>query len=281
MPTPTDIRHAAGPVRPDPAREHGGQTGLLIVNADDWGRTAETTDRTAECVSHGVVSAVSAMVFMEDAERAAALAREHGIEAGLHLNFTTPFSGPRCPERLRTHQQALSRALRRGRFALVAFYPRLVRSFEYAVRAQVDEFTRLYGRSPIRFDGHHHMHLCTNVLIQRLLPAGAIVRRSFSFEAGEKGWTNRMYRRVVDHALSRRYRVLDRFFSLSPLEPASRRQRIFAAARRLMVEVETHPVEPGEYRFLTSERWTASARGLRIVAPSAVPWGSPDRAGRS
>jgi hypothetical protein len=32
------------------------------------------------------------MVFMEDSERAAARTREHGIEAGLHLNFTMPFS---------------------------------------------------------------------------------------------------------------------------------------------------------------------------------------------
>src|SRR4029077_20103780 len=64
-------------------------TGVLIINADDWGRSQETTDRIAECVAHGAVSSVSAMVFMEDSERSAVIARERGIDAGLHLNFTT------------------------------------------------------------------------------------------------------------------------------------------------------------------------------------------------
>ena len=35
---------------------------------------------------------VSAMVFMEDSERAASIARADAIDAGLHLNFTTAFS---------------------------------------------------------------------------------------------------------------------------------------------------------------------------------------------
>src|SRR6266480_4217678 len=68
--------------------------GVLIVNADDWGRDAETTARIAECVVPGGVSSVSAMVFMADSERAADTARERGIDAGLHVNFTTPFSAP-------------------------------------------------------------------------------------------------------------------------------------------------------------------------------------------
>ncbi len=44
--------------------------GVLIVNADDWGRDRETTDHTLECVVGGAVSSVSAMVFMEDSTRA-------------------------------------------------------------------------------------------------------------------------------------------------------------------------------------------------------------------
>jgi predicted glycoside hydrolase/deacetylase ChbG (UPF0249 family) len=66
-------------------------SGALIINADDWGRSRETTDRTLECWERGSISSVSAMVFMEDSVRAAALARERGIDTGLHLNFTTPF----------------------------------------------------------------------------------------------------------------------------------------------------------------------------------------------
>ena len=42
------------------------------------------------------------------------------------------------------------------------------------------------------------MHLATNVLAQRILPAGFKVRRSFSFQAGEKSSVNRWYRAAVD-----------------------------------------------------------------------------------
>ena len=65
---------------------------MLIVNADDWGRDRLTTDRILDCVTAGAVSAVSAMVFAEDSERAAALALDRSIDVGLHLNFTSPFT---------------------------------------------------------------------------------------------------------------------------------------------------------------------------------------------
>jgi hypothetical protein len=224
--------------------------GVLILNADDWGRDAETTNRILECIGCGAVSSVSAMVFMEDSERAALIARERGIEAGLHLNLTTPFSAPGRTMPLVEHHQRVARHLRRHRFAQVLFHPGLVRSFEYVVAAQYDEFRRLYGTDPGRVDGHHHMHLCANMLLQGLLPSGVLVRRNFSFEAGEKGTWNRLYRRVVDRSLARRHRLTDYFFSLEPLEPADRLRRIFELARQFVVEVETHPVRPEEYQFL-------------------------------
>jgi predicted glycoside hydrolase/deacetylase ChbG (UPF0249 family) len=221
------------------------------VNADDWGRNPDMTDRTLDCVLCGTVSSVSAMMFMEDSERAAAIAREQGIDAGLHLNFTTSFSAPGIPARLSEHQQRLSRHLRRYRFSQVVFHPGLIRSFEYVVAAQRDEFTRLYGKEPGRLDGHHHMHLCANVLIGGLLPPGTVVRRSFSFQPGEKSFGNRFYRHVVDRALARRHRLTDFFFSLHPLAPSGRLERIFELSSQFVVEVETHPSEPAEYSFLT------------------------------
>jgi chitin disaccharide deacetylase len=224
--------------------------GLLIVNADDWGREPRTTNRILHCALRGAISAVSAMVFMEDSERAAAIARESGIDAGLHLNFTTPFSGPNCPARLREHQQALAAYLLRHPFARVVFHPGLVRSFEYVVAAQCDEFRHVYGAEPKRLDGHHHMHLCANVLLGGLLPPGALVRRHFSYEAREKAMRNRLFRRFTNVMLTRRHRVVDFFFSLPPLDPPSRLQRIFCLSHRFVVEVETHPVRPEEYQFL-------------------------------
>jgi chitin disaccharide deacetylase len=226
--------------------------GHLIVNADDWGRDQQTTDCTFDCVRKGSVSAVSAMVFMEDSERAAAMAREHGIDAGLHLNFTSPFTSSQCPTRLARQQRRITAYLRAHRMAQLVFNPMLMKSFDYVVRAQVDEFRRLYGANPARIDGHHHMHLCANVVLQGLLPTGTVVRRNFSFRAGEKGIVNRTYRHLLDRALARRHPMVDHLFSIEPLNPPERLQRIFSLAQREVVELETHPINPGEYAFLTS-----------------------------
>jgi hypothetical protein len=245
-----------------------GRGGLLIVNADDWGRDGETTRAILECARRGAVSAVSAMVFMADSERAATIARERGMDVALHLNFTTPFSDAGCPARLAERQQGLGRHLRRHRFAPAVFWPGLVRSFEYVVAAQIDEFRRLYGADPERLDGHHHMHLCVNVLAQRLLPPGTLVRRNVSFPAGEKGVTNRLYRRVVDSWLARRHRLVDFFFALPPLDAPGRFAQIVSLARQSVVEVETHPVQPEEYRFLAEGEIFRSTGATRIGRPS-------------
>ena len=246
------------------------QSGLLIVNADDWGRDVHTTRCIFNCVSSKAVSAVSAMVFMEDSDRAAAVALEHGIEAGLHLNFTSPFTARACPAGLAERQRRIAAYLCRHRLAQLVFNPVLVKSFEDVVAAQIDEFRRLYGADPARLDGHHHMHLCANVLLRGLLPPGTLVRRNFSFQLEEKGIFNRTYRRVVDATLVRRHHVADYLFSLVPLEPPRRLQRIFSLAREHVIEVETHPVQPEEYWFLMRGEISRRAEGVRIGSPSAV-----------
>ena len=234
--------------------------GRLIVNADDWGRDARTTQMIYDCVRRGTVSSVSAMVFMEDSVRAAEIARESRIDAGLHLNFTTPFSSAGCPSPLLDRQHKLIRFLQGHSFACAIYHPWLVRSFEYVMESQLDEYRRTYGTDPARIDGHHHMHLCSNVLLGGLLPRGKSVRRYFSFEPGQK-IHNRIYRRFTDALLARRYRLTDLFFSLTPIQPSDRLQRIFSLARRLVVEIETHPVNVEEYRFLMGDeifRWVGS-----------------------
>ena len=227
-------------------------TGALIVNADDWGRDVATTDSILHCVKRATVSSASGMVFMQDSERSALLAREHSVDVGLHLNFTLQFSQPGCPRNLKEHQQRLSRFLRRGRFAQALFHPGLSNSFQCVVAAQIEEFQRLYGAGVRRIDGHHHMHLCANVLFGNLLPPGTIARRSFSFQSTEKSGWNRLYRKTVDYFLARRHVLTDFFFSIAPIEPIERLRRIAELSRHAVVELETHPIKSDEFQLLTS-----------------------------
>ena len=252
-------------------------SGMLTINADDWGYSEPVTDPALACLLAGAVSSVSAMVFMEDSGRAAALAREHGVDAGLHLNFTAPFSAPHCPPALQQHQQRCMRFLRSHRLAPVVYHPGLGGSFRYVVEAQMEEFERLYGRRPTRIDGHHHMHLAANVLLAGLLPLGVIIRRNFSFQPGEKSWMNRAYRGWQDRILARRYRIAGYFFSIAPVEPQARIERIAGLARHHAVEIETHPAVAEEFRFLMNGGLAhclgnvAVSRGYRLPDVSNHP----------
>lgn len=245
-------------------------SGSVVINADDWGRDSNTTDRILDCVQRRVVSSVSAMVFMEDSERAADVAREQGVDAGLHLNLTTRFSSPQCMPALMEQQQQCTRFLRSHRLAPVFYHPRLAASFQSVVRAQMDEFERIYGHAPNRVDGHHHMHLCANVLLAKMLPPGIAVRRNFSFLHGEKSILNRAYRNRQDRALARRYSVTDLFFALRPLDPLSRLEEIFSLASGHTIEIETHPVDQDEFNFLTQGGLMGCMGGVS-VAQGYVP----------
>lgn len=60
---------------------------MIIVNADDWGRSRSETDAALFCYRKGRITSVSAMVFMEDSDRAADLAKDEGIDVGVALEF--------------------------------------------------------------------------------------------------------------------------------------------------------------------------------------------------
>ena len=246
--------------------EHSESAANLIINADDWGCDTLTTDRILDCVIRRTVSSASSMVFMEDSQRAADLALDRKVDTGLHLNISSAFTGIGVSPELRERQRRLIGYLRGMKYSPAIYHPGLAGSFEYVVRAQMEEYERLYGSAPRRIDGHHHLHLCANVQRQNLLPCGVVVRRNVSLARGEKSLINRLYRARQDRQLARRHRPTDYFFSLSPLDIPGRLESIFALARGAVVEVETHPVNKNEYRFLTTG-WTGH-RQLEMLSAS-------------
>jgi len=204
------------------------------------------------------------MVFMEDSERAAQLALRAGLEAGLHLNLSERFSADGIPARIREPHEAVRRFLTAGKYALLVYNPFLNAKLRLVFDAQYAEFLRLYGRPPSHLDGHQHMHLATNMLIQRILPAGAKVRRSFSFLPGEKSAVNRWYRAFVDRRLARRHRLTDRFFSLAQHLTRDRLERIVVLAGKENVELMAHPALPREFEFMMSGSYGEALSRVRL-----------------
>lgn len=230
---------------------------MLIINADDLGRSREVTDSILRCAAAGVVTSASAMVFMTDSRRAAGLALTAGLDTGLHLNLDLPFDAPDTPPELRGRQLRMVRHFRRGRWPQVVYDPFIRKDLAHLVQAQSEEYRRLYGAAPDRIDGHHHLHLCANVFRDRLLPPGAIVRRSFTFGPGEKGPVNRAYRRWIDRRLERRHLCVRAFHSLVHLRESDGLGRVVGRAWAEDIEIMVHPGVPAEEEFLLGPRLRA------------------------
>lgn len=243
---------------------------MLIVNADDFGRSIEATDAAMACYAKGRITSTSAMVFMADSERAAEAASGAGLDVGLHVNFSEEFSAADVPEQLRKAHAQIRGFLRTSKFALLVFNPLLARQFDLVFAAQLVEFNRLYGRTPSHLDGHQHLHLATNMLVQRVLPAGAKVRRSFSFCRGERSFINRWYRSTVDRILMRRHRTTDYFFSLSDHLTPDRLERVISLARKSNVELMVHPQRPSEYAFLMSDAYVGALSNVQLASYKAL-----------
>ena len=152
--------------------------------------------------------------------------------------------------------------LTKNKFSQLFYHPGLRKQFHYVFQAQLEEFLRLYGKMPSHFDGHHHMHLCANMLFDKVIPAGEKIRRSFSFFPGQKGWVNHGYRWLVDKWIRRTYQSTDFLFALPDCLRYEGFDRVVALARKANVELETHPGELTESEWLSSD---ACARMRALV----------------
>jgi predicted glycoside hydrolase/deacetylase ChbG (UPF0249 family) len=242
----------------------------LIINADDFGRSAAETDAAYRCYVRGRVTSFSAMVFMEDSQRAAELAKENQLDVGLHLNFTEPFRGKNYPAQLGDHHERIIRYLRANKYAQLVYNPLLRAAFACSYEAQFEEFARLYGKLPSHIDGHHHMHLCANILFSDLIPKGTKLRRNFSFWRGKKNILNRTYRSLIDRWLARRYQLPDYFFDLTQSIQGKTVHRVAALAKSNSVELMTHPVIYSEAEYLMTDEFGELLQCLDIGSYALV-----------
>jgi chitin disaccharide deacetylase len=246
-------------------------SGLLIVNADDWGASETTTESIAACFAAGGVTSATAMVHMADSERAAVRALELGLPTGLHLNLTQLFDGPAVPPRAREMQARVvaqfGQLRRRDRLL-----PNLAqwRSVRHCVEDQLECFRRLYGREPTHVDGHNHVHLNPAVLFA--LPEHLHVRTATHPPTAR---TPIDLARLVRHgAIRARYGSTDFVFDVTAVHPrlgGSGLERCLALARKRSLELITHPAHDPQAELLCSPEWIASLAELRLGSFKDLP----------
>jgi predicted glycoside hydrolase/deacetylase ChbG (UPF0249 family) len=225
---------------------------MLIINADDLGLSTAATDSIINCAKQGLITSTSLMVFMKDSQRATEMSAGTTIEAGLHLNLSQPFDQPQLPSNLIERHRTIVRYLGRGKWARFTYNPFIAKALDYIYKAQHDEYRRLFGREPAKIDGHRHLHLCMNMLVDQIIPLGSRVRRNLSFEPGEKSPANRTYRKLIDAWLKKRYICTDLFFGIEPEFDRQRLQRILRLAMTSNVELMVHPEKAETLDYLTS-----------------------------
>ena len=237
---------------------------MLIITADDYGKTRHATDSILECFLSKRITSASVMVFMEDSECAASLSQNSDLEVGLHLNFTEPFNASCVPPNIRQHQNEIATYLNKNKFTQIIYNPFLANSFRLVFNAQQEEFKRLYGRLPDFYNGHHHMHLCTNVLASNIIPKSTRLRRTFTFDPGEKNFFNLFYRHILEIWISRRFISTDCFFSIAPIKNYSRLRNIINRAAKETIEIEVHPENTEESEFLLSDQYKSLIDSVHI-----------------
>jgi hypothetical protein len=249
-------------------------SGLLIVNADDWGGSEATTDAILGTFRAGRVTSASGMVYMGDSERAAMLAKHERLPVGLHLNLTEPFVDPATPTRIRDRQSRLAERFTtegRDRPSVAArlrqwvYDPTIASDVDRAIADQVEEFQVLYGTMPTHFDGHNYVDLCPNLFLSRSIPKGSKVRNSlnrFPLERSPKA----VLRSIRQALRSRRFVSTQYVLHIAELriragEPPDPRLHL---ANNSPIEVMGHPDHEPERKIFMSAPWERVLADYRL-----------------
>jgi predicted glycoside hydrolase/deacetylase ChbG (UPF0249 family) len=145
----------------------------LIVNADDFGRTAGINAGTLHAHERGIVTSATVMVLEPAAEEGIreVIARAPALSLGLHFALTG--GGPPAAPVMDLLELAPGGHFPRTAEDLPHRLPD--REVRQELEAQIARFERIAGRPPTHLDSHHHAAL------------HASVQRVFSRVARERG----------------------------------------------------------------------------------------------
>ncbi len=270
---------------------HDGSARRLIVNADDFGRTASINTAVIQAHQDGILTTASLMVNEPACAEAVQLARAHPrLGVGLHLALL-------CGRAGLPHEQIPGLADAQGRFTdspagagfRYFFLPGLRSQLRAEIRHQLEAF-RATGLVLDHVNGHLHLHLHPTVLgillelatefdIRRVRLTRDPLRLNLSLARGYLGY--RLSHALIFGLLSRRAR--SRFDRLNLRYPA----RVFGLLQNARVtedyilkllpalpagdsELYSHPSLDefrAEYEALISPRvrQLAAAQGLNLI----------------
>ncbi|HZO05224.1 MAG TPA: ChbG/HpnK family deacetylase [Solirubrobacterales bacterium] len=244
-------------------------SGLLILNADDWGYDDPTTAAIVDCYERGGLTSTTQMAFMRGTDAAARVAeRVPGLGIGLHLNLVEAYTDPNTPADVRERQRSLIEHARLLRLRRWVYDPFVKDTINQVIADQFRQFIALYGRMPTHVDGHHHCHLAANVLLSPAMPKGTKIRNALSDAHFSNPLTNGL-RLAREKLIERRFRTTDYFVSIEttwpglagPVPPDK-----LELARTQSIEVMLHPIFDRELEPLASPEW--------LDAVAAMPTGT-------
>lgn len=114
---------------------------ILIVNADDFGRSPGVNRGVIRCHEQGIVTSASLMVRWPDAEEAAAYACRSSLGIGLHLDLGE-----------------WEYRDREWRPCYEVLASETLEAAALEVERQLKAFERMVGRPPDHLDSHQHVH---------------------------------------------------------------------------------------------------------------------------
>ena len=157
----------------------------LIVNADDYGKTAGVSAGIRDSHRRGIVTSTTTMMNMPDAENALHRAAVDcpALGLGVHLVLTTgmPLLPPdRVPSLLDTNHQFF------GEEATVARLDAIkAEEVEAEWRTQIERFVSIVGHAPDHLDSHHHVSYFAPHLFQVMLALAQDYACAIRLPAGE------------------------------------------------------------------------------------------------
>jgi predicted glycoside hydrolase/deacetylase ChbG (UPF0249 family) len=245
----------------------GKAKGVLIVNADDLGLDEANTDAILECFRAEAISSATAMVWMEDSDRAAEIALRDGLPVGLHLNLIEPFSAAEVPEPVAATQRRVADRLRTGGVGAQLYHRAWAADFERAIADQLSRFRELYGREPTHVDGHQHSHLAFNALLSRALGSVRRCRRPANRTPYESPGHKRAARAALSRLVRLRFVTTDWCFSAHALDPGLGGAGLDDVLERSSlgsIELFVHPGYPRELARLRSADWRERLGGRKL-----------------